>query len=211
GLRARLNRCDVVVIDAGDRHIDAQPATAVAGPAPDDLAHIIYTSGTTGTPKGVTVTHHNVVQMFDALEIGVRFSPAQVWTQFHSYAFDFSVWEIWGALLHGGRLVVVPETVVRSPEDFHELLIAEGVNVLTQTPSAVAALSPRGLESAALVIGAEPCPVEVVDRWAPGRVMVNVYGPTETTMWVSKSAPLAPGSGAPPIGSPIAWASFFVL
>ena len=211
GLRAWLDGCELAVIDINDPRIDTQPSTAVPSPAPDDLAHIIYTSGTTGVPKGVTVTHHNVTQMFDALDIGVELAPDQVWTQFHSYAFDFSVWEIWGALLFGGRLVVVPDSVARSPEDFHALLVTEHVSVLTQTPSAVAMLPDEGLESAALVIGAEPCPVEVVDRWAPGRVMVNVYGPTETTMWLSKSAPLAAGSGAPPIGSPIAGAAFFVL
>ncbi len=83
--------------------------------------------------------------------------------------------------------------------------------MLTQTPSAVGVLSPEGLESAALVIGAEPCPAEVVDRWAPGRVMINVYGPTETTMYAAMSAPLAPGSGVPPIGSPVPGAALFVL
>ena len=211
GLRSWLDGCELTVIDINDPRIDTQPGTPVPAPAPDDLAHIIYTSGTTGVPKGVTVTHHNVTQMFDALDFGVELAPDQVWTQFHSYAFDFSVWEIWGALLFGGRLVVVPDSVARSPEDFHALLVNEHVTVLTQTPSAVAMLPDEGLESAALVIGAEPCPVELVDRWAPGRVMVNVYGPTETTMWASKSAPLAAGSGAPPIGSPIAWAAFFVL
>ena len=184
---------------------------ALALPDPDDVAHVIYTSGTTGVPKGVAVTHRNVTQLFDGLEIGVDLTPGQVWTQFHSYAFDFSVWEIWGALLHGGRLVVVPDVVARSADDFHALLVRERVTVLTQTPSAAAVLATEGLGSAALVIGAEPCPPELVDRWAPGRVMVNVYGPTETTMWLCKSAPLAAGSGAPPIGSPTAGAAFFVL
>ena len=211
GLAERLHGCELTVIDVEDPRIDTQPATALPAPAADELAHIIYTSGTTGVPKGVAVTHRNVTQLFDSLEIGVELTPGQVWTQCHSYAFDFSVWEIWGALLHGGRLVVVPEQVAGSPEDLHALLVTEHVSVLTQTPSAVGVLSPEGLGSAALLIGAEACPVEVVDRWAPGRVMVNVYGPTETTMWASKSAPLTAGSGAPPIGSPVPGAALFVL
>jgi acyl-coenzyme A synthetase/AMP-(fatty) acid ligase/acyl carrier protein len=106
---------------------------------------------------------------------------------------------------------VVPESVARSPEDFHALLVAQQVSVFTQTPSAVAMLSPEGLESVALVMAGEACPAEVVDRWAPGRVMVNAYGPTETTMCVAISAPLTPGSGTPPIGSPVAGAALFVL
>ena len=134
-----------------------------------------------------------------------------MWTQCHSYAFDVSVWEIFGALLRGGRLVVVPESVARSPEDFHGVLVAEQVSVLTQTPSAVGVLSPEGLGSAALVVAGEACPAEVVDRWAPGRVMINAYGPTETTMCVAISAPLAAGSGVPPIGSPVSGAALFVL
>ncbi len=211
GLRSRLDGCELLVIDVNDPAVDTQPSTALPAPDPEDIAHIIYTSGTTGVPKGVAVTHHNVTQLFDSLDAGVELTPGQVWTQCHSYAFDFSVWEIWGALLHGGRLVVVPESVAGSPDDFHALLVAEQVSVLTQTPSAVGALSPEGLGSAALVIGAELCPVEVVDRWAPGRVMVNVYGPTETTMWASRSAPLAAGSGVPPIGAPVAGAALFVL
>ncbi|MGO9033403.1 amino acid adenylation domain-containing protein, partial [Mycobacterium sp.] len=209
-LRSRLDGHDVVVIEVNDPRIDAQPSTAPAAPAPDDIAHINYTSGTTGVPKGVAITHHNVTQLMESLDASLP--QVGVWAQCHSYAFDFSVWEIWGALLHGGRLVVVPESVARSPEDLHALLVGEGVSVFTQTPSAVEVLSTEGLGSVALlVVAGEACPAELVDRWAPGRVMVNVYGPTETTMWASKSAPLMAGSGAPPIGSPVSGAAFFVL
>src|SRR5271166_6365048 len=208
-LRSRLDGHDVVVIEVNDPRIDAQPSTAPAAPAPDDIAHINYTSGTTGVPKGVAITHHNVTQLMESLDASLP--QVGVWAQCHSYAFDFSVWEIWGALLHGGRLVVVPESVARSPEDLHALLVGEGVSVFTQTPSAVEVLSTEGLGSVALlVVAGEACPAELVDRWAPGRVMVNVYGPTETTMWASKSAPLMAGSGAPPIGSPVSGAAFFV-
>ena len=142
GLADRLDGCDLPVIDVNDPRIDTQPSTALPAPAADDLAHLIYTSGTTGVPKGVAVTHHNVTQLFDGAGRRLELAPGQVWTQCHSYAFDFSVWEIWGALLHGGRLVVVPESVARSPEDFHAVLVTEKVSVLTQTPSAVGVLSP---------------------------------------------------------------------
>ena len=211
GLAERLDGCDLTVIDVEDPRIDTQPGTALPAPAPDDLAHIIYTSGTTGVPKGVAVTQHNVTQLFDSLEIGVELTPGQVWTQFHSYAFDFSVWEIWGALLHGGRLVVVPDAVARSADDFHALLVSEQVTVLTQTPSAAAVLSTEGLQSTALVIGAEPCPPELVDRWAPGRVMVNVYGPTETTMWRLQEHTADGGVGGAADRFADAGAAFFVL
>ena len=200
---------DLLVIDVDDPAVDTRPSTALPAPAPDDIAYLIYTSGTTGVPKGVAITHRNVTQLLAASE--PAWPAEQVWTQCHSYAFDFSVGEIWGALLHGGRLVVVPESVAGSPEDFHALLVSERVSVLSQTPSAVGVLSPEGLESAALLLGGEACPAEVVDRWAPGRVMVNAYGPTETTVYASMSAPLAAGSGVPPIGAPVPTAALFVL
>ncbi|WP_297848407.1 non-ribosomal peptide synthetase, partial [Mycobacterium sp.] len=209
GLRSRLDGCDLTVIDIEDPQIHTQAGTRLPAPAADGVAYIIYTSGTTGVPKGVAVTHRNVTQLLESLDAGLP--RVGVWTQSHSYAFDVSVWEIFGALLRGGRLVVVPESVARSPEDLRALLIAEEVSVLTQTPSAVAMLSPEGLDSVSLVMVGEACRPEVVDRWAPGRVMVNAYGPTETTMCVAISAPLALGSGTPPIGSPVHGAALFVL
>ncbi|MFA5709879.1 amino acid adenylation domain-containing protein, partial [Mycolicibacterium sp.] len=212
GLADRLAGCGVLTVDVGDPRIDCQPCTAVpGGPKPDDIAHIIYTSGTTGTPKGVAVTHGNVTRLFDGLDVGIELSPDQVWSQCSSLAFDYSVWEIWGALLHGGRLVVVPESVTRAPDELHALLVAEGVTVLSQTPSAVGVLADEGLEPAALMVAAEPCPAEVVDRWAPGRVMVNGYGPTETTVYATISAPLVAGPGVVPIGLPVPGAALVVL
>ena len=211
GLADRLDGCDLLVIDVNDPAVDTQPSTGLPAPAPEDIAHLIYTSGTTGVPKGVAVTHHNVAQLFDALDAGVELAAGQVWTQWHSLAFDVSVWEIFGALLHGGRLVVVPESVVRSPDDLHALLVTEQVSVLSQTPSAVAALSPQGLDSVALVVAGEACPAELVDRWAPGRVMINAYGPTEATVYAAISAPLSAGSGVVPIGAPVPGAALFVL
>ncbi|MET0475920.1 MAG: amino acid adenylation domain-containing protein, partial [Mycobacterium sp.] len=208
-LAERLAGHDVTVVDVDDYRIDTRPSTAVPPPTAEDIAQIIYTSGTTGVPKGVAITHQNVTQLLGSLDAGLP--PEQVWTQCHSYAFDFSVWEIWGALLGGGRLVVIPEDVASSPADFHALLVEERVNVLTQTPTAVGMLSPGGLESTALFVGGEACPAEVVDRWAPGRVMVNAYGPTETTVYASMSARLVAGSGAAPIGSPVAGAALLVL
>ncbi|WP_142245685.1 amino acid adenylation domain-containing protein, partial [Mycobacterium sp. IS-836] len=209
GLAGRLNGHDVMVVDIDDERIAAQPSTAPPPPDPGDIAYVIYTSGTTGVPKGVAVTHQNLAHLAASSPAGLP--VGQVWTQCHSYAFDFSVWEIWAALLGGGRLVVVPEDIVGSPEDLHALLVREGVTVLTQTPSAVAALSPQGLESVALLLGGEACPLEVVERWAPGRVVINAYGPTEATVYVSMSAPLSVGADAVPIGAPVCTAALFVL
>ncbi|MDT5069440.1 MAG: hypothetical protein QOK02_5595, partial [Mycobacterium sp.] len=124
-LAERLDGMDVAVVDVHDPVIDSLPVTARPMPAADDLAYLIYTSGTTGVPKGVAVTHRNVLQL--VVPLGEQLPPAGVWSQWHSLAFDVSVWEIFGALLRGGRLVVVPESVARSPEDLHALLTAEDV------------------------------------------------------------------------------------
>ena len=210
GSRDRLDGFDLLVIDAEDPFIQTMPCTALPAPSHDDIAYLIYTSGTTGVPKGVAVTHRNVAHLLASGLGGVSSGPGQVWSQWHSYAFDVSVWEIFGALLHGARLVVVPEEVAAFPDDFHALLAAEGVSVLSQTPSAAGMLAPEGLAST-LVVAGEACPAELVDRWAPGRVMINAYGPTEATVYAAMSAPLVAGSDVVPIGSPVSRAALFVL
>jgi non-ribosomal peptide synthetase component F len=189
-LAPRLDDYDVPVIDLHDSVIDAQPSAPLPAPPAEAIAYLIYTSGTTGTPKGVAITHRSVTTLLAGLDAGLP--AAGVWSLCHSLAFDVSVWEIFGVLLRGGRLVVIPETVVASPPDLHAALVDGGVTVLTHTPSGVAMLPEQGLESTALVTVGEACPPELVKRWAPGRIMLNAYGPTETTMCVAISAPLSP-------------------
>ena len=165
---------------------------------PESLAYVIYTSGSTGRPKGVAVTHANVTRLFHATDAWFGFGEADVWTLFHSYAFDFSVWEIWGALLYGGRLVVVPWETSRSPEEFYALLVRERVTVLSQTPSAFRQLdrveetrgvSP-GLALRLVVFGGEALELGSLRGWLDRHGeeeprLVNMYGITETTVHVT--------------------------
>ena len=166
---------------------------------PSNTAYVIYTSGSTGRPKGVLVPHANVVRLFSATAPWFGFGPGDVWTLFHSCAFDFSVWEIWGALLHGGRLVIVPYPVSRSPELFWELLLRQGVTVLNQTPAAFRGLAeaeeartrlPRGLALRRVIFGGEALELAALGPWfarhgdaAPR--LINMYGITETTVHVT--------------------------
>ena len=211
-LRARLDVHDVEVVEFDDPAVDRQPSTALPTPAPDELAYMTYTSGTTGVPKAVAVTHQNVTQLVGALHADLPAGPGQVWSQWHSLVFDVSVWEIWGALLHGGRLVVISESVASHPIELHNLLVTEKVSVLCQTPSAAGMLSTEKLESTTLVVAGEACPPELVNKWATaGRVMINAYGPTEATIYAAMSAPLVAGSTTVPIGSPVPGAALLVL
>jgi amino acid adenylation domain-containing protein len=176
----------------------AMPGGVNAGPA--DAAYVIYTSGSTGKPKGVVVTHENVTRLFSSTAATFAFDASDVWTFFHSHAFDFSVWEIWGALLHGGRVVVVSHDVSRSPEAFRELLIHEGVTFLNQTPSAFAQLDAldarvfrpgtRDLSLRHIVFGGEALNPASLSGWferhGDERIAVtNMYGITETTVHVT--------------------------
>src|SRR5207248_1338944 len=180
---------------------DADPTDAVrvGHLTPASPAYVIYTSGSTGTPKGVVIPHSNVVRLLSATGQWFGFSPDDVWTLFHSYAFDFSVWELWGPLLYGGRLVVVPHAVSRSPKEFLSLLVRERVAVLNQTPSAFYQLVRADRENPDLgdrlalryvVFGGEALDLWRLAGWyarhgddAP--VLVNMYGITETTVHVS--------------------------
>ena len=225
GLAGRLDGCDVLVIDVDDPGIQSYPCTGLPGPDPGDIAYLIYTSGTTGVPKGVAITHRNVIQLLDAAGDGLE-SPGQVWTQWHSLAFDVSVWEIFGALLHGGRLVVVPESVARSPEDLLALLVKEQVSVLSQTPSAfyalqtVDALAPElgnQLKLQAVVFAGEALEPQRLGMWLdrhPGLPrLINMYGTTETTVHASfrEIVDSDVDSGVSPVGVPLTHLGFFVL
>ncbi|MBZ4422002.1 non-ribosomal peptide synthetase, partial [Myxococcus sp. RHSTA-1-4] len=169
--------------------------------APTDLAYVIYTSGSTGRPKGCMVQHDNVVRLFTATDPWFHFGPQDVWTLFHSYAFDFSVWELWGALLYGGRLVVVPYWVSRSPESFHKLLADEAVTVLNQTPTAFRQLIHAEQQGVArgeapelalryVIFGGEALDLAALRPWFERHgderpTLVNMYGITETTVHVT--------------------------
>ena len=206
---------------------------------PNNLAYIIYTSGSTGRPKGVMVTHGNVTRLFSATEHWYNFDEQDVWTLFHSYAFDFSVWEMWGALLYGGRLVVVPYWVSRAPAAFYALLLQEAVTVLNQTPSAFKQLigvdgqmfeakatrragdKGRRQESLALryvIFGGEALDIPGLRPWFERHgdekpQLVNMYGITETTVHVTyrplTTADLA--SRASVIGRPIPDWQLYIL
>ncbi|MFB6595228.1 amino acid adenylation domain-containing protein, partial [Streptomyces diastaticus] len=192
----------------------ARPAPVAVGA--DSAAYVIYTSGSTGRPKGVVVTHGNVARLLHATEEEFAFGPADVWTMFHSYAFDFTVWELWGALAHGGRLVVVGLDVARAPEEFARLLADERVTVLNQTPSAFYRLAEElaaapalraRLALRAVVFGGEALDWGRIAEWVErsgkgGPVLVNMYGITETTVHVT-SHHAEPGSLAPGANSVI--------
>ncbi|MEM7353740.1 MAG: amino acid adenylation domain-containing protein, partial [Acidobacteriota bacterium] len=184
----------------------------------ESAAYVIYTSGSTGRPKGVVITHAQVARLFGAALPWVDFGADEVWTLFHSYAFDFSVWELWGALLGGARLVVVPFDISRSPALFHDLLARERVSSLSQTPTAFQQLIAADGEPAAdrlslrrVYFGGEALEIGMLAPWFARHddsspQLVNLYGITETTVhasWRPLGLGDEPGGGSP-IGGPLA-------
>lgn len=200
GVSGELTALSVSVVEM-DREFVAlnspEPDNPPFAARAEDLAYLMYTSGSTGKPKGVMVTHRNVLRLLEQTDAWFHFGANDVWTMFHSIAFDFSVWEIWGPLLTGGRLVIVPFAVSRSPREFYELLSMERVTVLNQTPSAFFMLIQVEQDSAVLplslrvvIFGGEALQYRKLAPWfqrhgdtAPR--LVNMYGITETTVHVT--------------------------
>ena len=188
----------VICLDEVEDSLASRPSgNPITRVTPDSMAYVIYTSGSTGKPKGCMVTHHNVSRLMRATEQWYGFNEQDVWTLFHSTAFDFSVWEMWGALLYGGRLVIVPFVVTRSPEVFYELLVKERVTVLNQTPSAFrqlinaeVAVGQGALALRYVIFGGEALELQSLRPWFEKHgdqqpQLVNMYGITETTVHVT--------------------------
>jgi amino acid adenylation domain-containing protein len=193
---------------------------------PDNLMYIIYTSGSTGKPKGSLITHANAARLFEATNTWYKFSEADVWTMFHSYAFDFSVWELWGALRYGGTLVIVPTQVTQSPEELYDLLHEQQVTILNLTPSVFRQFLPiatkqrsKSLSLRLIMFGGEALDLNSLKPWfecygfnAPR--LINMYGITETTVHVtyrpltSNDYPIRISS---PIGVPLSDMQAYIL
>ena len=196
-LRERLSAAARVLLldELGPALARQAPTDPCAPTVPDHAAYVIHTSGSTGRPKGVVVSHAGATRLFTATQDDFGFDARDVWTLFHSYSFDFSVWEIWGALLHGGALVVVPQAVSQSPHAFHDLLRRERVSVLNQTPAAfrqLAAVLPEAPDLALrlVIFGGEMLDLEILRPWfrrfaGGGPRLVNMFGITETTVHVT--------------------------
>lgn len=174
------------------KYSDHNP-TKVSGPS--NLAYVIYTSGITGKPKGVSVEHRNVAQLFMGARQAFNFGEQDTWTFFHSFCFDFSVWEMYGALLFGGMLIVVPRKITQNTKAFRQLLVSHKVTVLNQTPSAFYNLLNEELDSKSsdlkvryLIFGGEELNPGWLKGWSEkykSVKIINIYGPTEATIYVT--------------------------
>jgi len=190
-----------------------------------NLAYVIYTSGSTGQPKGVLVEHRNITRLFDTTHAQFEFRSSDKWTLFHSISFDFSVWEIWGALKFGGQLVIVPKWIAQSPRDFYKLVVDESITILNQTPSAfsqfidVDLAEQKSLSLRAVIFGGEALKTQILAPWVDRHGdqcihLVNMYGITETTVHVTYRRLFKQdilGTKPSVIGTPIADLQIYLL
>ncbi|GLY18836.1 hypothetical protein Kisp01_58500 [Kineosporia sp. NBRC 101677] len=219
----------LIVLDRDQHRLAAQPDTDPEPVhEPENLIYVIYTSGSTGRPKGVTLTHANLHRLFTTAQRHYDFGPADVWALSHSYAFDFSAWELWGSLATGGRLLVVSHEERRSPEEFLDLMVRHRVTVLNQTPSAFRGLvdlaatgDPRidDLDVRVVIFGGEKLVMPDLAPWVARRdlqrtELVNMYGITETTVHTTyhrvTAADLVPGAGNQ-VGHPLDDTAVYLL
>ncbi|MFZ6028535.1 MAG: amino acid adenylation domain-containing protein [Chloroflexota bacterium] len=215
-------KAHIVYLDDWEPFAQYSPQDFTNQADPDNLAYVIYTSGSTGQPKGVQVSHRNVQHHFETIRPVLHFGPSDTWSAFHTYAFDYSIWEIWGSLYSGSKVIIVPQAAVQSPQLFYELLRDERVTMLSLTPTTLRQLldyvdahgNPADLSLRLIICGAEAFPRDLVARLRPWKVEVgNYYGPTETTVWASGN--LLNLEETPPENLPIGWplpnATLFIL
>jgi non-ribosomal peptide synthetase-like protein len=180
------NSIKVLSLKPNMREVRPYPRTplnaADTGVTPEDACYVIYTSGSTGRPKGVVIEHRNAVNFVRALDTVYKVGPDDRVYQGFSVAFDASIEEIWAAFAHGGTLVLPPDHVAKSPLDAGEFATKKKVTFFSTVPTFLAMMSSRLPTVRLLVVGGERCPQELVARWAPGRRMLNTYGPTEATV-----------------------------
>ncbi|NQZ11450.1 MAG: amino acid adenylation domain-containing protein, partial [Algicola sp.] len=231
-----ISQAQALCLD-GQAYLDCLPTLGESnlpvqslGLNPGHLAYVIYTSGSTGQPKGVMVTHANVHRLLSSCQQEFNFSHSDCFCLFHSCSFDFSVWELWGALTYGGRLVVVPQWVARAPEEFYQLVQQSAITILNQTPTAFIQFSHQDQEQhskqenselalRAVVFGGEALNLSELSGWVSRHgdaapVLVNMYGITETTVHVTYRRILAQDIVANQgslIGRPLADLKVYVL
>ncbi|UOY89132.1 non-ribosomal peptide synthetase [Bacillus glycinifermentans] len=205
-----------------DQHEKASADRLPAAVSPEQPAYVIYTSGTTGKPKGVIVEHRNVISLIKHHDLPFSFGPEDVWTLFHSYCFDFSVWEMFGALLNGGKVVIVPKEIARDPRAYRRLLQKEGVTVLNQTPTAFNGLIHEEKEHSDrlhlryIIFGGEALQPAILQSWMdkyPKTDLINMYGITETTVHATfkKLSPLDAKNNKSNIGKPLTTLHAYVM